>query len=267
MLTWSQAVAGAVSAPDAELPVRARLSRLDTAPVLVVGRGGSGKTRLIATLTSQDLPRRESATPDRGRYRYADKTIALKTIPGQTNEVRASMLDELFGPQTALEGIIFVADGGYTHAWPSAAAAISGNYPNLNIGLLRNHNLDQELESYREIWTRIRLKRAHRANGGPNWLLVAVNKLDLYYGDQEKVAEYYLAEDGEFSGVTQQFLELIGTDSPIATWTLPVAVESWDYRFTAPQMTLEQESLLSSRQCVESLAQLVATVEELRHGS
>lgn len=205
--------------------------------VVITGNSGSGKTRLWSTLTKSSAPEQMSLTHDDGyMITYKKRSLVLITVPGQYSSPRFVTLERLFDTRAHLQGIMFVACAGYDHIWPANADIVAnelrrrGSY---NIDGLRRHNLDNEQESFKDICRRIAEKTELTRDRDlwPKWLVVAVNKADLYWGQLPAVHDYYLPGSGSpFDRHREALFDRIGHNT-IRYLLLPLITAIGDYRF------------------------------------
>lgn len=214
--------------------------------IAVVGRAGVGKTVLVAQLTgtasslSYQLPGMSTKVEtELLRVPVSGPSKILRVVPGQeVNTDRLQGLDEILNRHDHLEGLIYVTNWGYTLSRdPSFRATLLAAGVH-TVEDLRRHVLEAELFDFENI---VRMVKQARANGrGPKWLLVAVNKVDLFW-DRLGEAEAYYGPDSEgpFSKLLKDLLLDVGRNN-IQFGTVPVSawpeVFAWDGE-TIPTMT------------------------------
>jgi hypothetical protein len=248
-----------------EANLRKRTLAISRVPLVMTGSSGAGKTRIWARLTEHHPKDAMSVFEDDGYIvRPSRKPLALTTIPGQDSKVRYALLDELFGFDTTVQGVLHVVANGWDHAWPISADTVANQLPRFNLPALLERNRRQELYAFEDICKQIRKKHviapsSHR----PNWLLVIVNKIDLYWSSIQEAEEQYIQGCGsEFDLIARDLVERIGTQN-IHYQVLPVSCQPSNFRFDSARGTIEAKSQLSRDQCSASILSLVETVEEL----
>jgi hypothetical protein len=175
------------------------------------------------------------------------------TIPGQYSRSRDFALRRAFAPETQIEGVIFLASFGYDHIWPRVADIVANQLPRYDIDRLRRRNRREELESFKEICREVRRKIEMDSALAPKWLMVVVNKLDLYFDDLIRAERYYLPGRGSlFDREAQRLIADVGTRA-LAYYVLPVATQKTDYRFASSRGPLQKASLLQPDQCIASI--------------
>jgi hypothetical protein len=137
-----------------------------------------------------------------------------------------------------------VCNGFATVRSPGGAAILIRNLGITTIKKHREYQLLQELNDLDQTCERIR--EAHKNHKGPPWLIVAVDKADLYQDTIEKARLYY-SEDGnsEFSQRLRKLMSQAGSDN--FRWTaVPVCslVEdfTWNNKQQPTQITLEDRN-------------------------
>jgi len=170
-------------------------------PVLITGAAGSGKTELWRQLTGGNAADAMSEDPEdsyfypgsrAGSRPWRKRRITLTTIPGQPSRTRYKNMNWFFGPETEINGVIFVATFGFDQVWPKRADSVASRLDPFCIQALSAHNIKQELESFRLTCEKIQEKRVMSdVDLGPRWMLVLVNKIDLYWDGREQAEAYY----------------------------------------------------------------------------
>lgn len=266
MVTWPDALQRVAAGQPNDLNLTRKLfPGFDRTPLVITGSAGAGKTRIWGRLTGKDPARKLSmATDDGYMLRPNKRPMTLTTIPGQDDRGRYFAMEELFGQYTQVGGVIFVASNGYEHVWPKNAELVATNLRHYTVNALRQWNKRKELSNLRDVCRRIGQKHVLApAELRPRWLLVVVNKLDLYMSEVEKAERYYLpGRVSPFNDVLGELQSGLGT-SNISCHFLPVAVEASDYRFSSSRGTLSHPSTFQADQCSASMLCLVETLEAL----
>ncbi|MEW2117728.1 ATP-binding cassette domain-containing protein [Streptomyces sp. NPDC005474] len=267
MASWPEAVARISSGGGPALDVQhARFKIRRGSPIIVMGPSGSGKTRLWSHLTQNSPPDQMSVSTDDGylvrRNRQAHSII---TIPGQFSKTRFFDTDDLFGSETRIEGIIFVASYGYDRVWANQDVVASW-LESYDLETLRQRQMRNELDKFSDLCRLILQKRdLALPDSQPKWLLVVVNKLDLFWGSSEDARKYYqVGNDGDFGARAATLMQQLGTAMNFQI--LPVAALPGDYAFNSSRGSLTQTSFLNSDRCNTSVSCLVETLGELCNG-
>jgi hypothetical protein len=155
------------------------------ARIAVTGMEGVGKTVLLHALTGEDQqldyrkPGRSQAKESR-QVKAAGRKLLLVAVPGQPAHPRRLTLDELFRGPKPVDGVIHVVGGGFA----------SIREPFVVRSMIEDSGIDT-IEKFREqqrkgeredlIETCQAIRDSHRKHHAPKWLVVAVDKIDLYH--------------------------------------------------------------------------------------
>lgn len=200
--------------------------------IVILGRAGVGKTVLLEKLDDQigfkfNLP--ETSKKAEGKaIQIGNSTKIIRTIPGQIDSTSLTAYDNAFLCNSELEGVIYVVDFGFNH--------VRGDVPRKQLiqnGILtleeyRIDSLAKELEDYKAVCNRIKeyfIKNVEQGIMGMKWMIIAINKADLFYQDQDEKNKaeqyYYLDSNSAFNLITHDFCVSLGKLN-IKTVTLPV---------------------------------------------
>lgn len=237
-------------------------------PIVVMGGPGAGKTAIWRRLTGHSAPDAMSTRIDQGYFGRARRrrNVAITTIPGQESQERYLDLDRYFGSTTMLNGVIFVASFGFDHIWSSASDATAAEIGRCDIEHLSDYNMRRELRAFQETCARIRQKHliAKGSDLRPKWLLVLVNKVDLYWDAIEGAQRYYAPGCGsEFDIEAEQLLKGLGTLTQFQYEVLPMTLSPLGYSFRSNRGDIPIDSQLEQRHADASLQLLVDTLETL----
>ncbi|WP_158680869.1 hypothetical protein [Micropruina glycogenica] len=195
--------------------------------------------------------------------RPSRRKLALTTVPGQDGRVRHALLEELFGSQTILDGVIHVVANGFDHIWPVTADAVAAGVTPFDRPTLIARNRAQEVRAFDDICSRIQGKHYMTPNAAPKWLLVIVNKVDLYWSEIEAARNrYYIHGDSDFSSIARELLQRVGTNR-LQYRMLPVSTGAADYLFDSARGRINASSELNTAQAGASIEALMETLEEL----
>lgn len=270
MHMWPDAVASIqAGSPDSPVFDRRRFVFGDRQHVVITGRSGAGKTRLWSTLTGVPPLNRMSVTTDDGYMISRNRrSLALITVPGQNSAPRHASLEILFNSRARVSGVIFVASAGYDHIWHDMADIVAEDLRNnwtYDMNGLRERNLQHERDGFREICERVATKFEYSASPTlrPKWLLVLVNKADLYFPDRSSVESYYLPGCGSlFDKHRAELFARIG-NTGLRYYVLPLVSEISPYRFQPSSGALSHPSHLAAVNRNASLKILADNMEEL----
>lgn len=275
MPNWDQAVSE-ISAGTTNIDIQKRhwAPWIPRTLIAITGSSGAGKTELWRRLTGRKVKDARSTAPDEGYYFPRRRiSLALDTIPGQPSPERDKLLDELFGINFRLSGIVFVACYGYDYIWPSLSdmVAASDLKPDRREQRpyehqLRDRNIRRELDNYRDTCNRIRQKTsgAESRNNRPRWLAVIANKADLYWPEIHNARNYYtFGCNSEFDEITQKLIEDTRNLVQFTYRVIPAIMNPIGYSFQSDLWSYETPSKLSTAASKASLHTVARTLEEL----
>ena len=158
-----------------------------------------------------------------GALTLGDWTKLIRVIPGQNVDERHKGLDESLRKNKKLEGIIYVVDWGYTDVKDATSKSriIAEGTDSLN--KLRDLNLTRELDDFKYICRKI--VETFALGTAPKWLLIVVNKVDLFFDKNEldaAQAYYHPKGTSEFSRAIQEFVSEVG-EQRIKCASLPLS--------------------------------------------
>lgn len=193
--------------------LKARLKfNVTTSPhILILGRSGTGKTVLLHHLNQEaysndwQLPETSSKT----EFKAAEFGLwhhIVAVPPGQHTEERNVALQEALDKNSNLKGIIYLMDYGYTEIRSDAVKHDLVQQGFSDIESIRKKNLELELREFDDFLTI--LSHSIRPNSEPKWLLIGVNKIDLYYDRSNEAQRYY---DPECNGKYKELIDKLYT--------------------------------------------------------
>jgi len=123
--------------------------------------------------------------------------ISLNTVPGQQSHKRRTSLDKLLDGKETVDGVIHVVSNGFLTLRSSDAFQIAQGRSN-SLDQFRARQQSLEIDDFKHVSGLIRL--ATQRNNKPSWLLLVVDKIDLFYTDDQLRAAYahYAAPGGAF---------------------------------------------------------------------
>lgn len=193
--------------------------------LVVTGMPGAGKTVLLDHLSGRGLdpsyePPGRSAQVERETIRRTGKRLGMAVIPGQSAAPRLQAIDKLFLGKSVARGVVHVVSFGFTETRSTFAAEAMKS---LDLDSLREQRLTEELDDLGETCQMIRSSwTRHRQ---PIWLIVAVNKIDLFSeGPSLRASETRYAGSGAFVETLEELQNRLGTDNfgwealPVCSW-------------------------------------------------
>ncbi len=185
--------------------------------IAVLGRPSVGKSVLTSYLygetnnLSWELPE-TSKDVESSAFTLGNWTNIVRVIPGQTTNERYLAINEAFNKSSKLEGIIYVADWGFTDVRDKIIKQQMIEQEGLEtIRDIREFNLNLELEDFKQICKEI--EKAYAIGKSPKWLLIIVNKADLFFKDSTlNLAQKYYHPKGNsaFSKIIKSTVNIIG---------------------------------------------------------
>ena len=194
-----------------------------------MGRPAVGKSVLVADLHGEakdylwSLPD-TSTDVESMAIELSEWTSLVRVIPGQSTAERHKAIDEAFNQHKNLEGVIYVVDWGFTNVRNHVSRLSMIQDKGIDtVEKLRQHNLASELVDFRDVCQKI--AEAQAAGRSPKWLLVVVNKVDLFFDQVNEALLYYHPEsESAFAKTTQSLLQSVGSQKikcdvvPICAW-------------------------------------------------
>ncbi len=157
--------------------------------IVVTGASGAGKSVLVAQMHGRARDLYYEAPPQSNKVEV--EAIALepwsklvRVLPGQGAR-RSQEEVELLDRNDEVEGVIHVVDFGYVVPRDAFAAKSLLERNGLDtVGKLRAYNMESEVKALDALLFAV--NRAFNKHKRPKWLLVAVNKVDLYWNIRTK---------------------------------------------------------------------------------
>ena len=200
--------------------------------IAVLGRANVGKSVLSSHLHGEasnlsfDIPSTSSSVEIKA-IQIGEWTQLVRVIPGQDNRNRADALRENFNNQKT-QGVIYVVDWGYTDVRSTTFKEKLIKEDKLDtIEKIRAYNMERELDDLRDVLKVI--KDSHLLGKGPKWLVIAVNKVDLFHDQIDEAQRYYDPTfDSRFTTLIKTTMNDIGAMN-MKVVALPLI--SWDTNF------------------------------------
>jgi hypothetical protein len=185
--------------------------------VVVTGHAGAGKTLLASQMHGRarelayQLPT-ESRTVEVEVFDAGRWSRLVRVLPGQDG-FRSKAVLETFVSNPRLEGVIHVVDFGFVSPRdPIISKALVEQDLIDSVEKLRAKNLRFELNQLQTLLTDVR--RSYDQSNCPKWIVIAVNKIDLFVDQRTEALHYYHPEgNSEFSSILQNFIADIGRNN------------------------------------------------------
>jgi hypothetical protein len=164
-------------------------------------------------------------------------------------------------------GVIFVASFGFDYIWPDRSDVVGAEiYPDVSIRRLSDWNIDREDESFLETCREIRRKCTADipVELKPRWLVVLVNKVDLYWDAIDRAKAHYVPGcESPFDKVAGRLVKDIGELIPFTYVVLPITVSPGQYVFDSNYGGFDIEPQLEQHHADASLNLVETTLEGL----
>lgn len=227
--------------------VISRRLRADRVSVALTGMPGVGKSVLLDHLAGRDRgdayrPPGESRLVERATRKANRLRVRLTAIPGQDTAVRVRALDDLFNTKRPIAGLIHVVANGYSFVRSEFARDHLESESDLATYLAQRR--EDEIDDLKVTLDYVR-NGMRRSSGNPFWIIVVVNKADLFASAAEfTAAQRHYEDDGGFMNVLGDFSRRVGTDNVV--WeTRPTSVWPETFRWRGeevlPQLSREQQ--------------------------
>ncbi len=221
--------------------------------IVVTGHAGAGKTVLAhqmhgrAREAAYELPT-ESVKVEVDALTAGSWAKLVRVLPGQEG-YRAKGVFESLQNNNRLEGVIHLVDFGFMIPRDKVFINTLINIDGINtIESLRERNLKLEVENLRIVLSDI--KRAWQTSKRPKWIVIAVNKVDLFKKNREAALMHYHPNgNGEFSKILNDFQKDIGAQN-IPVYVIQSCAYEQDFKWNKKiiKSTLnrqEQNSILN----------------------
>ncbi|WP_336234207.1 hypothetical protein [Enterobacter bugandensis] len=182
--------------------------------IVLTGHSGAGKTNLANQMHGRardidyQLPG-ESKSVEVANIQAGNWAKLVRVLPGQDGYRTKGSID-IFQDNESLEGVIHLVDYGYSKPRNSLHSSEMIKDGISTIEQLREQNLKKELQALSVMLTDVR--RMYSNTKMPKWIIIAVNKVDLYSNDRDDALIYYHPDGrSEFSRLLREFLLDIGS--------------------------------------------------------
>lgn len=242
----------------------ARLSGLllgKRANIVVTGLAGSGKSVVADRLAGKHNekytpPVQRSRDVETVKRRWLGARLVLRVIPGQDYAIRRGAVERWVRGKKPADGVVHVVSNGYASVRDNDTAAV-GAWQGVDLAQRRRQTLDQELQDLAAVGTAIAAGQHTSRKRRPRWLLVVINKVDLF-SDPAGLVEagtHYQAPDGEFQMTLQRIRQEVGL-SNLEIDLLPLSAWQADYSWGS-------ESVKSNLQQAQANAMLINVLDAL----
>lgn len=230
--------------------------------IAFTGMAGVGKSVLLDYLSEEartadyEAPAGPSAKVEEGRFSVDALRASVRVLPGQSGPQRLDALEDLI-EQGTVDGVIHLVANGLAvvrdptrrHAYAQRGIA--------TVDQLRAVHLQEELREFEEVAAAIR--KARRNGARPQWMVVAVSKLDLCPAAREPLLAWYEHDPrSPFARARTAFQAGVGGDA-FTTVTRPLAVRLEDFEWEGQRVATSMEEATRDR----LLRELLETVETL----
>ena len=182
--------------------------------IAFTGMEGVGKTVLLHHLTGEAFEPGyqrplQSESGESGTIRPGKARINVTTIPGQKSYPRVVALDKIFNEKDPVQGVVHLVSWGYpTIRTREVKDSLLNNQGATTIDKLRGVLLKDEEDDFTQTCQYIRA--SHNKKLSPKWLLLAIDKVDLYEDKVEKARVWY--SSGFFAKKLQELQGQLGSD-------------------------------------------------------
>lgn len=231
------------------------------ANIVVTGLAGSGKSVVADRLAGKHNekytpPVQRSRDVETVKRRWLGARLVLRVIPGQDYAIRRGAVERWVRGKKPADGVVHVVSNGYASVRDNDTAAV-GAWQGIDLAQRRRQTLDQELQDLAAVGTAIAAGQHTSRKRRPRWLLVVINKVDLF-SDPAGLVEagtHYQAPDGEFQMTLQRIRQEVGL-SNLEIDLLPLSAWQADYSWGS-------ESVKSNLQQAQANAMLINVLDAL----
>ncbi|QOD82208.1 GTPase domain-containing protein [Chromobacterium haemolyticum] len=241
------------------------LAKIDmgSTDIVVTGHSAAGKSYLVSQLHGRareiffEEPK-ESIKTEVEAVTIGEWTQLIRVLPGQLGR-RVSGEIKSIDDNVKLNGIIHVVDFGFVAPRDLTQARLLVETDNIDTtDKLREHNLKLEIHDLDMLINSI--LKSRKKHGMPNWLVIVVNKIDLFKNNLDKALLHYHPDgSGEFGKRLKKLQSELGSSS-FGVHILPACANETDFSWNGETTNSalnknEQEEIL--RTLVTSLARIM----------
>jgi len=202
--------------------------KLGKTNIIILGKPLAGKTEFMNYLTGEAskisyAKKGTSFDTEDSVVSFGNWSKILRTVPGQKiiGKNRYEELNKSFGRNNNLEGIIYTVDYGYTDLRDDALKEKKVSEDEISLSELRKKNLLDEVSDFNEIC--LKIEESDALGFGPKWIIILVNKADLFANKFSEVQNYYSIDgENDFAQRLRQLKKNIG-ENHIKIYTLPIS--------------------------------------------
>lgn len=187
--------------------------------IVITGMEGVGKSVLFHSISGKTeklgykFPHRSEAK-ESGVISVSEpkRRLVIDVIPGQDSAPRLESMTELFvNSKTPVDGVLHVVGNGLAIFREETTKEQLLEEEALDtIEEYRFYQLDRELKDLQ--YTCEKIRQAHQKHHKPTWLLLLMDKFDLYKDKEQEAVEQYNSKDSEFNQTLSTLQSQIGSD-------------------------------------------------------
>jgi GTPase SAR1 family protein len=220
------------------------------AQIALTGMSGVGKTVLVDHLTGRaykvgyEPPERRSFDVEQDKLKRDRKRMAFSVVPGQDSPQRTDSLMDVFQGDKPVDGIIHVVCNGFTALRDPDARAVLVSQGIDTVEKFRHEQMKLELKDFAVTASEVR--RSIRKHQNRPWLIVVVDKLDLFSDADARMRarSYYAGAQGEFTQALEELQSQVGKDNIVCD-VVPSC--SWLEDFNWGNETVESKLTVAQR--------------------
>lgn len=220
--------------------------------LIFTGLAGAGKTTLFDRLSGKTeqagykLAGRSAKIEKSGKKLSADsirgepkKRLAYVVIPGQNSSIRQQAFEDLFKGSDEIAGIVHVVSAGLPILRERVALQVLAEKGIDTIEKFRQSQLEQELDDLDQTCKAI--ERYMTASHKPIWMIVALNKIDLFPETINQEISLYSKASSQFTERLRALQNRVGSlyfdwdVAPVSAW-----LEDFTYNNEKIDSTLRQ---------------------------
>lgn len=233
--------------------------------IVVTGRAGVGKSVLVSHYHGEanklDWKNPESSPDVEIKpIPVGEWTKIVHVVPGQHGKERSVALDNALNQHNALEGIIHVVDWGFTSIRDDVVKEELLNRGVDTIEKLRQVNLQHEIDDLKLMMDRIAISIS--SGRGPKWLIIAINKIDLFEDSIESATKYYDPRHGDsFGKEISSLLRIVGENN-LKVCCIPVCASPEPYSWGSEVSKSQIDSIMKYKGYLKRFVDSVALIQK-----